>query len=210
MMNDRGNHDGPVRRGALLDATLTRRGVGGLAVGVLAAVGLVTGADAVKQRSRKSRRKRNRGRPRAPQLSFQFVTAWGSEGNGNAQFNGPRGIATDSKNNVYAVDADNNRIQTFTRTGVFLAAWGSEGDGNGQFEEPQFIAIGPDDSVYVTAIQQPRVQKFTSDGTFVTAWGSGGTCNGQFGAPAGIAVDSSNTVYVADSRADQIKKFTPA
>jgi len=63
----------------------------------------------------------------------RFLSAWGSYGSGDGQFNYPRGIAIDTDGLVYVADSWNNRIQKFTKDGQFLSAWGSEGSGDGQF-----------------------------------------------------------------------------
>jgi DNA-binding beta-propeller fold protein YncE len=44
---------------------------------------------------------------------YQSNIELGSYGTGNGQFESPAGIAIDSANNVYVVDAGNNRIQIF-------------------------------------------------------------------------------------------------
>ncbi len=58
----------------------------------------------------------------------KFITKWGSLGNGNGQFNGTGGIATDaSTGNVYVGDSDNNRVEKFDSNGKFITKWGSLG-----------------------------------------------------------------------------------
>ena len=47
---------------------------------------------------------------------YQLNTKWGSYGTGNGQFISPSGIAVDSSDNVYVVDAGNNRIEIFVFT----------------------------------------------------------------------------------------------
>jgi len=42
-----------------------------------------------------------------------FITKWGSEGDGDGQFNHPFGLAIDSSGYVYVVDSYNHRIQVF-------------------------------------------------------------------------------------------------
>ena len=57
----------------------------------------------------------------------------GPAGNGNGQFNQPRGIALGPDGSYYVVDTSNMRIQKFDNDGKFLSALGSEGTGDGQF-----------------------------------------------------------------------------
>jgi tripartite motif-containing protein 71 len=52
------------------------------------------------------------------------------------QFATPQDVAVDFSNNVYVADANNNRIQKFTSSGVYLGQFGSVGSGNGQFSAP--------------------------------------------------------------------------
>jgi tripartite motif-containing protein 71 len=56
-----------------------------------------------------------------------FITKWGKEGSGNAQFDVPVGVNVDSSGNVFVADTSNNRIQKFTNTGKFIRKWGSLG-----------------------------------------------------------------------------------
>src|SRR4051812_10111307 len=137
----------------------------------------------------------------------KFNIKWGSYGTGNGQFISPSGIAVDSSDNVYVVDAGNNRIQKFTNNGTFITTWGSYGTGNGQFISPSGIAVDSSDNVYVVDAGNNRIQKFTNNGTFITTWGSYGTGNGQFISPSGIAVDSSDNVYVVDAGNNRIEIF---
>ena len=142
----------------------------------------------------------------------QFNIKWGSYGTGNGQFISPSGIAVDSSDNVYVVDAGNNRIQKFTNNGTFITTWGSYGTGNGQFNSAIDMDVDSSDKVYITNSNTGSgsnpVQKFTNNGTFITTWGYEGSGNGQFISPSGIAVDSSNNVYVSDLDDNNVQKFT--
>jgi tripartite motif-containing protein 71 len=93
---------------------------------------------------------------------------WGSEGEGEGQFNGPEAAAVDSSGYVYICDVKNQRIQKFDSDGNFITMWGSKGEGEGQFIHPHGIEVTPSgDTVYVADQDKDSniIQKFMSEGT---------------------------------------------
>ena len=96
-----------------------------------------------------------------------FVTSWGSEGEGEGQFASLESLDVDSNGNVYVADFGNNRIQKFTSDGEFVSSWGFAGSEQGQFDGPSGLAVDNEDNVYVTENDNHRIQKFTSDGEFL-------------------------------------------
>ncbi|MGH9983951.1 MAG: 6-bladed beta-propeller [Nitrososphaeraceae archaeon] len=120
----------------------------------------------------------------------------------------PTGIAIDSSNNVYVVDAWTKEVQKFTSNGDFIMKWGTPGNGDGQFRTPTGIAIDSSNNVYVIDSSLSNVQKFTSNGDFIMKWGTPGNGDGQFRTPTGIAIDSSNNVYVLHLGLVNVQKFT--
>ena len=136
-----------------------------------------------------------------------FITMWGSLGQGSQQFQGLEDITVDSSDDVYVTESNTNRIQKFDSDGNFITKWGSNGTADGQFKSPTGIATDSSDDVYVADNFNNRIQKFDSDGNFITKWGSLGQGNLQFMGPEDIAVDSSDDVYVADNFNNRIQKF---
>jgi uncharacterized protein (TIGR03663 family) len=141
----------------------------------------------------------------------------GSAGNGNGQFNAPRGLAIARDGSIYIADSLNNRIEHLDSTGTPLKSFGTTSPGcpyatvppsnvpAGTFCEPWGVALSPDGQwIYVADTWNHRIQKFTAAGQPVKTWGTpiyDPITSGPYGlwGPRGIAVDSLGHVLVADT-----------
>lgn len=152
-----------------------------------------------------------------------FLLEWGTRcelaagagggciGQGQGQFNSPRGIAVDSDGNVYVSDSLNDRVQKFDGNGTFLGMWGwGPSSGDGQFRNPRGLSTDTSGGVYVTDLFNDRVQKFTPSGGFLTKWGSFGSGPGQFYRAIDVDIDGLGRVYVVDRFNHRIQKFGDA
>jgi subtilisin family serine protease/streptogramin lyase len=137
-----------------------------------------------------------------------YVSSFGTKGSEDGQFQSPKGVAVDSKGNVWVVDKNGKRIEKFNSKGEFLLKAGSKGKEDGQFEAPWDIAVDAADNVWVTDMTNIRVQKFNSEGKYLSKFGSKGTEDGQLFLPQGIDVDSAGNVWVADANG-RVQKFSP-
>lgn len=117
------------------------------------------------------------------------------------------GIASDSGENVYVTDYNNNTISKFDKFGAPITQWGSPGSGNGQFNGLMGIAIDDSDNVYVADRNNNRIQKFTSSGGYLAQWGTAGSGTGQFNHPSGVATDGA-WLYVAEEANNRVQKFS--
>lgn len=66
-----------------------------------------------------------------------YVTSWGTAGDGPGQFRVVHSIGVDSKDRIYASDRENNRIQIFDATGKLLKIWDHLGCTQGLFITPK-------------------------------------------------------------------------
>lgn len=142
-------------------------------------------------------------------LNEQYISEFGSYGEGDGQFMWPTSIALDSAENVYIADEWLNRISIYTKDGEFIRKWGKPGSGPGELDRPAGLVISKDDTMFLTDNRNHRVQKFTLDGQYLGHFGSFGSGPGQLNMPWGIALDKDGQVYVADWRNDRIQVFTP-
>jgi DNA-binding beta-propeller fold protein YncE len=143
----------------------------------------------------------------------------GSAGIAPAQFNDPRGIATDAAGELYVADHGNNRIQKLSTRGRSLAVWGrdggngSPGSGNGEFHLPRGVTVDRFGDVYVADKDNNRIQEFDSRGRFLRRWGrnggdgTAGTGDGEFHTPYSVAAGPAE-LYVADTDNNRLQEFT--
>ena len=137
-----------------------------------------------------------------------FYYTFGSNGNGNGQFNCSTDVAFDSFGNVYVADTGNHRIQVFTAEGKFLRTFGKKGESNGELHAPPRIEVSNDNNiVYMTEMGNCRVSMFTCEGEFVTSFGTKGIGPGQFNEPRGILVDENGVIFVSDCGNNRLQLF---
>ena len=84
----------------------------------------------------------------------------GSVGDRPGNFSRPKGIAIDSEDHIYIVDAAFQNFQIFNKEGQPLLFVGEGGSHPGQFLLPAGIAIDDEDRVYVVDQLNARVQVF--------------------------------------------------
>ena len=140
-------------------------------------------------------------------MDEDYISEFGTYGEGDGEWIWPSAIAIDSEENLYIADEWLNRITKFDKDGEFLGKWGAAGSGDGELDRPAGIAISGD-VMYVTDSRNHRVQKFTLDGKFLGKFGSEGSGDGELNMPWGIALDNEGNVLVADWRNDRVQQFS--
>ena len=141
-------------------------------------------------------------------LNEEYISEFGSYGEGDGQFTWPASIAVDSQDRVYLADEWLNRITIFDKDGEFLGKWGTPGSGDGQVDRPAGLAINTDGTIFLSDARNHRVQKFTLDGQYLGQFGSFGSGPGQLNMPWGVSLDKDGNVFVADWRNDRVQHFT--
>jgi len=139
-------------------------------------------------------------------INEDYVTEFGSYGEGDGQFIWPSSIALDKDENIYLADEWLNRITVYDSNGEFIRKWGEPGANQGEIDGPAGLAISGN-SIYVSDSRNNRVQKFSLDGKFESSFGESGDKAGQFNMPWGIGLDNDGNIYVTDWRNDRIQQF---
>jgi DNA-binding beta-propeller fold protein YncE len=90
----------------------------------------------------------------------QFISTFGKNGDGAADFERPRGIAVDCDGHIWVVDGAQNRVKVFSQQGRLLIYFGEQGYYPGQFMGPWGITIDKFNRVIVSETFPGRVQVF--------------------------------------------------
>jgi phage tail-like protein len=124
-------------------------------------------------------------------------------GAGKGEFNQPKDVVTDSRENLYVLDYGNRRIQKFDRLGRFLQFVGAGGPH--RLEKPEGFALDNEDYLYVVDSGTATVERFGPDGTWkntVVEWPKNIPEQlrdpGRPTQPSAVAVDEDGIIYVGE------------
>ena len=143
--------------------------------------------------------------------AFQFipVLSLGKEGSSVGMFNGPWGVAVNSKDEIAVADCCNHRVQIFNSDGNYLRSFGRQGNKAGEFSYPTGITFHKNGNIFVADQGNHRIQIFSGEGKYVGMFGGKGSLDSQLCHPWGLSVDSDGNIIVADSNNQLIKIFSP-
>jgi ABC-type Fe3+ transport system permease subunit/DNA-binding beta-propeller fold protein YncE len=135
---------------------------------------------------------------------FESVEIIGTRGVGVGQFNKPRSLALDTKDNLYVVDMT-GRIQKFSPGGKFILQWQMP---QTELGKPKGMGRDLDGNIIVVEPHYQRINVFSPEGRLLSQWGRKGTNVGQFTLPRGAAVNSHNEIYVSEYTAmERVQRF---
>ena len=151
-------------------------------------------------------------------IAFEVIEGWEKLPEGWS-FVEVAGVATDSKDRVYAFNRGEHPMIVFDADGNFLDAWGE-----GLFTNAHGIYIGPDDRIYAADNFDHTVRIFSPDGTLLKTLGEKnqpsdtGYVQGQtpvqhggdpFNRVTNLALDSAGDLYIADGYGNaRVHKFS--
>ena len=151
-------------------------------------------------------------------IAFEVIEGWEKLPEGWS-FVEVAGVATDSRDRVYAFNRGEHPMIIFDADGNFLDAWGE-----GLFANAHGIHIGPDDRIYAADNFDHTVRIFSPDGTLLDTLGEKdqpsdtgfvpGKTPVQFGGEpfnrvTNVALDSVGDLYIADGYGNaRVHKFS--
>ena len=137
------------------------------------------------------------------------VLAFGKRGSSVGMFNGPWGVAVNSRDEIAVTDCSNHRVQIFSSDGNHLRSVGRIGSKMGELNSPMGIVFVKNGNIFVVDYGNHRIQIFSGEGEYVGMFRGEGSLDSQLYSPLGLSVDSDGNIIVADSGNKLIKIFSP-
>ena len=134
---------------------------------------------------------------------FRKVLSFGSQGEGQGQFNSPSGLAVDANDCIYISDGKNNRIQKFDPEGNYISEFTGEENTCGQLNSPSGIKVNKDGNIHVVDRGNSRIVVLSSNMEYKSTIGSGG----QLSDPKDLAFDSNGCIFVTDLKQNSVYVF---
>lgn len=164
--------------------------------------------------------------------SRNFITSWGSPGDGKGQFIDAVAMAFDPDGYIYVSDSGYygptegqvSRVQKFTLSGQWVGVLDRWGEDNKGFNDPRGIAVDKEGNVYIADAdegdkdQNNRIHKFSANGDFIRSWQIFEVDNWNRAqisdvavAPDGniLALVNSGSDYPQGRDAHPVQRFTP-
>jgi len=125
-----------------------------------------------------------------------------------AAFNGPSGVAFDSKGSLFVVDQNNNMIRKISSASVSLVA-GVRAGGYinttvdsatgfwGAFKHPVSIVIDASDNLYISDLKNSAIRQITPAGVISTVAGGPGQST-LVGLASGLCIDKVGNIFMTD------------
>jgi ABC-type Fe3+ transport system permease subunit/DNA-binding beta-propeller fold protein YncE len=136
---------------------------------------------------------------------FSRVEIIGARGAGFGEFNKPRSVTVDARDNLYVVDMT-GRVQKFSPEGVCLSFWQMPQTEKGK---PKGMCRDRDGNIVLVEPHYSRVNHFTPEGKLAAQWGVHGTNMGELGMPRGAVVNARGEIYVCEyTLSERVQHFT--
>jgi len=135
------------------------------------------------------------------------ITTFGTEGDGQGEFNFPQVAVRDSKGNYYVSDGNNYRISAWTPELKYKIFFGFGSNESG-LNLPRGMWMDSKDHLHVADSVGATIRVYDVSGdepAYLYSFGSFGIAEGLMNYPVDVFLDSSGRVYVSDSANNRVQ-----
>ena len=140
--------------------------------------------------------------------SGYLISSMGREGERRGEFKNPRGIAVNSRNEVFVCDRDNHRIQVFD-SGLHYVRCISLSNIDGslpKLSKPNDVAFDLSGNMYVTDYANNCILSFNTMEEYLFSFSNEGTDQGCLAGPENIHINK-DMIYVTESHNHRVSIF---
>ncbi|CAF3173894.1 unnamed protein product [Rotaria sp. Silwood2] len=141
-----------------------------------------------------------------------------SSGSTSDKLNGPRDVFADENENVFVVDAGNERIQFWEKNpkrGKTVAGTGTAGSALNEFNYPMRVLLDSKKNIIVADLQNERITRWpptydpkTSIGTIIAGGNGAGLNPYQLNNPTGLYLDEPNNIlYISNEESHSVTQW---
>lgn len=116
----------------------------------------------------------------------------------------PCAIATDIKNNIYVLDADDCYVKIYSPSYKLINKFGGKGNSAGKMQSVYGITIFREQKIFVTDPDGHRVNIFDMTGSIIKVIGENDIDHGIYKSPSGITCDNEK-IYILDHGTASVK-----
>jgi len=136
---------------------------------------------------------------------FSRVEIIGSRGAGVGEFNKPRSVGIDAKDNLYVIDMT-GRVQKFSPDGKYLMEWQMPQTEKGK---PKGMCRDKAGDIVLVEPHYSRVNFFSPEGKLDAQFGVKGTNVGQLGMPRAAVVNARGDLYLCEyTDSERVQRFS--
>lgn len=149
-----------------------------------------------------------------PSGEFKLKIGSGQEGSEQGQLSGPFGVAVDLEGHYLITDHNNDRVETYTSTGVWIRSFSTpelQGPVPGGIDRPTGIDVDSKGNIYICNTgTYHNLSIFDSSWNFLRKIGKLGHKpeDTEFCFPMGVYVDRNGVIITADQDNNTIHIFT--
>jgi sugar lactone lactonase YvrE len=142
------------------------------------------------------------------QSAPRVVLTWGTNGQGDGEFDIPIAVAVNQKDEILITDfrqtnaEAKSRVQRFDQEGRFLGSFETD-------PMPGGLALDRNGFLYATHMMKHKVAVYDPAGKLVREFGKHGSAPGEFDQPGGIAFGRDGSIYVADQANQRVQRLSP-
>ena len=129
-------------------------------------------------------------------MDGQLVSQFGSQGSNAGELNNPKGVALNSRGDLFVGDSHNKRVSVFDKTGDYLSHFGSDANFDGRYGLE--LTIDSFDRIVVSDSISNKLSMFDGGFKLIGEYHRDGSEIGELFGPSGMCFDRKSNLVVCD------------